>query len=1080
MPSSSRDKSEPGEASGHTKDGPKDANQNARAETQQPKQSFLTKAKQLWLAKTGIDRRTYAQMFKGALAPTIAIAAYQATGYADTFTTIGYLVGIMSILSVPVQPRAKFVQTMLINIIATCLGAAIALLAMYCAVSARINTEGHQGSGTGGAGTSGLAAGGAPTSTYNSSASAVAGVWLFAEIYAISVVRAKRPQFTIPSILLAIFANVSMVYAPQFSTMATAEAFAQRLLESFLTGFAISTGVSLLIFPLTSRQVVFKGMTAYIASLRGGVKANLDYMHSLEETDMFAPHRVNTAGNEVPGSKEADAFKAKMRGLQALHAKFTMDLPFAKREIALGKLGPDDLQKVYRMLRLVMLPVLGLSCMSDVFQRIAEERGWDQSRDFTDVPLTAAHDEDEKTRVESVVEWHELMKRLREPFGMVTQTIDEGLEHVAITLQLTPRANPRGPEDAAEAAGDSPRPGEKGFAAYYNRRSLEFLESKKEMLKAWCAIHDIELPPDFFDDPYTKDFKAPPWMNSAYRSKDQKRLRRQLFLCLYMEFLLFNTNRRVYELLLFVESLQASGKLGKTRLIVPGVKRLRKWFLSIFLSREGEAHDDQQIDTEANGTTVYLGEAYKQKKDPEHLPPQNFWERSSDNLRKVAHFFASPASAFGFRVACATMSIAIVAYLRDTQSFFTTERLFWAQIMISISMSPSAGQSLRNFMLRIFGTFAAMLLSWVAYYIVDGKTAGVLVFYFIFLHIGVYIILKFPQILPVGMIAQVTLTLILGYELQVRQIGIQVAESNGQAYYPVYILAPIRLATVSGGLFLAWIWTVFPFPISEHSQLRQNLGRSLYLLANYYSVMHETVRIRLRGGEGDLASKDSPGYKLDKARQKVFSKCSMLLSGLRAQAGFVKFDIPIGGKFPREQYQKIIGLMQSTLDFMALVSIASQAFPDLDHKTDNREHGSEWLANFRKLIGEANVTSESVTTLLSLLSASVTSGSPLPPYLRVPEPYLLAQKLDEMDQDILSVRHIAEPGYSSFAVMQIATRCMIDDLRKILQGVKELVGELDFSYHVVSTNDPSRHESEETLTYTKGGQAQNSNKTKDD
>ncbi|KAI7090836.1 hypothetical protein KC356_g1142 [Hortaea werneckii] len=1008
--------------------------------------------KQRWTAVTGIDRRTYMQMFKGALAPTVAIAANQATSYADTFTTIGYLVGVMAVLSFPIQPRAKFLQTMLVNLLVTCLGCAVTLLAMYCSVTARLNTE----SNTAASGSSAADAAGIATSPYNPSASAVAGIWLFAMIYAISAFRAKRPQFTIPSIILAIFANVSMVYAPQFSSMALAQSFARRLLEAFLTGFAISTACSLIVFPLTSRQVVFKDMSGYIMSLRAAIKANLDYMHSLEETDVFAPHRVNTAGDEVAGSKEADAFKDKMRGLAALHAKTSTDLPFAKREVAIGRLGPDDLQKTFRMLRIVMLPVLGLSCMSDVFQRIAEERGWDCARSFADIPLSEAHGEEEKLRIESVIEWHELMKRLREPFESITNTIDEGLEHVAILLQLAPAPKRRSADEENNAS--NPKPGEKGFPAIYDRRAIEFLESKKEMLRAWCAMHDIELPGDFFDNPDSKDFKAPPWMNHASLSNDRKRLRRQLFMCLYMEFLLFNTARRVGELMLHVEELRASGKLSKNRLIVPGYKRLRKWVKSSLASREGEAHDDQQIDTETSTMNVYLGEAYKQKKDPEHLPPANAWERASDMLRVVAHFLASPASNFGARVACATLSIAIVGYLRDTQAFFTTQRLFWAQIMISISMNPSAGQSLRNFVLRILGTLVFMLLSWVAYYIVDGKTAGVLVFYFIFLHLGVYVILKRPEILPVGMIGQITITLILGYELQVRQIGVEIATSNGQAYYPIYILAPIRLATVCGGLFLAWIWTIFPYPITEHSQLRQSLGRSLYLLANYYSVVHESVRTRLRGGEGDTTLKDSPGYRLDKARQKVYSKCSTVLTGLRTQSSFVKFDIPIGGKFPRERYQAIINQLQSALDFMVLISLASSAFNDLQ-QLDDRDHGSEWLANFRRLVNDAHVTSEAITTLLALMSASVSNSSALPPYLRVPEPYQLTRRLDEMDADILSVRHIAEPGYSSFAVIQIGTKCMLDDLRKILAGVKELVGELDFSYHVVSTADSAREDS---------------------
>ena len=82
------------------------------------------------------------------------------------------------------------------------------------------------------------------------------------------------------------------------------------------------------------------------------------------------------------------------------------------------------------------------------------------------------------------------------------------------------------------------------------------------------------------------------------------------------------------------------------------------------------------------------------------------------------------------------MCIAIVNYLRHTQVFFTTERLFWAQIMTSIAMAPSAGQSLRTFLLRIFGTTIAMVLSLIAWYIVDQNTPGILVFYFLFLHIG--------------------------------------------------------------------------------------------------------------------------------------------------------------------------------------------------------------------------------------------------------------------------------------------------------------------------------------------------------
>ena len=47
----------------------------------------------------------------------------------------------------------------------------------------------------------------------------------------------------------------------------------------------------------------------------------------------------------------------------------------------------------------------------------------------------------------------------------------------------------------------------------------------------------------------------------------------------------------------------------------------------------------------------------------------------------------------------------------------------------------------------------------------------------------------------------------------------------------------------------------------------------------------------------------------------------------------------------------------------------------------------------------------------------------------------MSQKLEELDPDILSVSHIAEPGYSAFAVMQIASSLVSDDLGKLIEYV---------------------------------------------
>jgi len=86
--------------------------------------------------------------------------------------------------------------------------------------------------------------------------------------------------------------------------------------------------------------------------------------------------------------------------------------------------------------------------------------------------------------------------------------------------------------------------------------------------------------------------------------------------------------------------------------------------------------------------------------------------------------------------------------------------------------------------------------------------------------------------------------------------------------------------------------------LSDRSWLRKDLGSTLYLLANYYSVVHSTVGARLHDTEGDMESKSSPGRQLEKVRHKIFGKLMMLLPSLAAHADWQKWELTIGGKFP--------------------------------------------------------------------------------------------------------------------------------------------------------------------------------------
>lgn len=282
-------------------------------------------------------------------------------------------------------------------------------------------------------------------------------------------------------------------------------------------------------------------------------------------------------------------------------------------------------------------------------------------------------------------------------------------------------------------------------------------------------------------------------------------------------------------------------------------------------------------------------------------------------------------------------------------------------------------------------------------------------------------------------------------------------------------MAPYRLATVAGGIFVAYIWTMFPYPTSEHSELRSNLGAALYLLANFYSIVHETVGSRVRGDAGDITNKNSPGYQLEKARNEVYAKLQALITNLKSSSEFTQWQIHIGGRFPRETYDAIIEHVQNVLNYSGLIGFASRSFT-----VDGSD--AVWTAHFKQLLTSVDSTTHDITSILSMLSNSMSSGQALPPYLKLLEPYHLAAKLEEMDHDIMSIEHITEPGYAAFAVVQVASRCIVDDINQLVTLVKKLVGELDFSFHTVSTSagGSTRTTDSSTLTASSSGRSAHS------
>ncbi len=147
------------------------------------------------------------------------------------------------------------------------------------------------------------------------------------------------------------------------------------------------------------------------------------------------------------------------------------------------------------------------------------------------------------------------------------------------------------------------------------------------------------------------------------------------------------TGEAVQDLVAFADSKVADGTMKKNRLQFPTLHRLRKWGASILSEEDSTGESPDALESGLN--IVFVGDGFGKRKDPEHLPATNRWQKLGNGLRKIPKFFGSSESMFGLRCACATMTVGIICFLQETQVFFQEQRLVWAMIIIGMGMTQS-------------------------------------------------------------------------------------------------------------------------------------------------------------------------------------------------------------------------------------------------------------------------------------------------------------------------------------------------------------------------------------------------------
>ncbi|TVY12919.1 Uncharacterized protein LARI1_G008845, partial [Lachnellula arida] len=966
----------------------------------------------------GINTKMVCVMFKGSVPVAISLGIYQSTAVSEVYTSLGFLVSIIAVVTVNILPRAKLIQMTFTICLFAAIAIPVTMLATWSGLQARFHTDPH-----------GL-------NKYNSSQSAIAGVWLFVNILISNSLQARYPELLIPTILYNIFIIVQFTSCSRFDTWKQCWDLIYLTIRCYYTGVAISFVSGILVYPVTCRSEIFEVQEKYIEALRDMLDGVSTYLGGLLATPAITPADTENSIEGEKGHLECDgpALRAKMVLVKSLYIKMHHELAMAKREIAWGKLRAKDITAISDHCRRILMPLGGMANVPDILRRIAEDGGWVRHEVVSDSDDKDQNPELKRTygQEEYEIIWQNCVAALVESATVTLEAIKDGLEHAALQLEIIPRPGTkyyfwlpgvkRTDKTDLEAEGEVIKPGNPQFSKLLRDNLAEFSTRRVEALTAWAdckglsaaQVEKLESMGDF-------DINEDPVDGHVRFLKD----RRQLYLILYIQYMIYTTGVAVLELCKFSDTIVAEGILSRNRLIVPSLRRLRKWFVSMWDTREAALADDDRPNSRKEAKLLYAV-SKRNTRNIDHLPPRNAYERFGIHIRRFQEFLKGPEFSFGFRSACATMSCAIIAYLHQTQEIFTHYRLIWSVIIAAIGANMSAGQSGVSYVLRILGSFAALIICYAVWYIPDGKVPGVIVIMWFASFLQMYFIIRWPQYIIGWLVVLITEVLSIGYELQVSKIGMVAAESTGQHVFPPYSVAAMRVACVLWGTCVSIFFTYFPYPITARGILRRDMATIMQLLANYHAVVHSTIKTRLRGAEGDASDKQSRGRVLSHMRKAMFNKIMLYNSSVSHNVYLQKYEPTLGGRFPVAEFKDISTQLTVLLDYISLLSYATQAWSVDNLSTHyfptsptSSSSSPSWQNDLSRLLALAPLTStpSALLSLLTHLSYSISTGRPLPPAhsTLTPPPYALSARLRQLDPEILHVRHVLEYGYSALA-----------------------------------------------------------------
>ncbi|EJU01649.1 hypothetical protein DACRYDRAFT_116734 [Dacryopinax primogenitus] len=305
-------------------------------------------------------------------------------------------------------------------------------------------------------------------------------------------------------------------------------------------------------------------------------------------------------------------------------------------------------------------------------------------------------------------------------------------------------------------------------------------------------------------------------------------------------------------------------------------------------------------------------------RDPDSSPPRTFLGRTYVRLTSVFRWFMRPQALFALRYSIVSICFFAFAVHPITVYFNYANRGLWALIMAQTGLGVYAGEQIASFIIRLSGTILGLLLGMVAWYIGaargDGNPYGIVIMTSAIIAPLIFIrVTGPPQSVVIWLMTGTMIVFAVGYSWV--DSHIPVLQNAGVGVF----LAWRRAFLVIIGFACAFVVMVIPYPTSARQVVRKTLAGTMEELGTLLSVELDACIQSTHDTQTHWTKMKDKGIKIIGSR---ILKISQQLQSILPSMGAAKFEPTFKGPWPAEKYEKLFRAQWTVMQSIALLNAA--------------------------------------------------------------------------------------------------------------------------------------------------------------